>query len=379
MVSVVPCKDYTMERCREALLEVLAPLGGLDWVTGGMKIAVKVNLISGMKPAAAGTTHPNLVCALTGLLTGRGASVTVGDSPGGLYNASFVGAVYAASGYREIEKHGGALNQNFSQRTVSFPEGKVCRSFPYTAWLDGADAVIDFCKLKTHGMMAYTGAAKNLFGVIPGTKKPEFHYQFSNPAGFARMLVDLDEYVKPRLSICDAVVAMEGNGPTAGTPRPMGYLAASASPHELDLLCAATIGLERDGVPTLAAAYERGLIPASAGDLETAGDWRRYITPDFKRIEAQSSLLFSGHDGFFGRVRGRILQKMICPRPELDAELCAGCGRCREVCPAKAIEIKEKKPRIDRSKCIHCFCCQEFCPKGAMKQHRTAIARFLNQ
>ncbi len=54
MVSVVPCKDYT-------------------------------------------TAHPNLVCALTQLL-----AVTVGDSPGGLYNASFVGAVYAVVLYDKI-------------------------------------------------------------------------------------------------------------------------------------------------------------------------------------------------------------------------------------------------------------------------------------
>ena len=39
--------------------------------------------------------------------------------------------------------------------------------------------------------------------------------------------------------------------------------------------------------------------------------------------------------------------------------------------------MKKKKPRIDRGVCIHCFCCQEFCPEGAMKVHRTALARLL--
>lgn len=377
-VSVVPCGEYTFDVCRQALQAVLEPLGGLDWVKPGMKIAIKVNLISGMKPEAAGTTNPVLVSALAEMLCERGAAVTVGDSPGGLFSAGYVGRMYTAAGLYAVEEHGAMLNQDFTQRIVSNPEGMVCRRFPFTAWLDKADAVIDFCKLKTHGMMAFTGAAKNLFGVIPGTNKPEFHFQFSNPANFARMLLDVDTFVNPRLSICDAVVAMEGNGPTAGTPRPMGFLAASESPHKLDLLCAATIGLKRTDVPTLVAAYERELIPSTADDLEVAGEWKKYITPDFKRIEAQSSLLFRGHAGLWGNIWGTIIQKAICPRPRVHPDVCIGCGKCRDVCPAKAIEMVDHRPKIDRAKCIHCFCCQEFCLKGAMEQHRTALARILN-
>ena len=56
-----------------------------------------------------------------------------------------------------------------------------------------------------------------------------------------------------------------------------------------------------------------------------------------------------------------------------------GCGKCREICPAKAITLSRSKPVIDRSRCIRCFCCQEFCPKGAMEQHRPVIARLLSR
>ena len=47
--------------------------------------------------------------------------------------------------------------------TLSF---KVAKDFTYTAWLDQADAIINFCKLKTHGMMGMSAAVKNLFGKI---------------------------------------------------------------------------------------------------------------------------------------------------------------------------------------------------------------------
>ncbi len=377
-VSVASCSAYSAEACRTALEQVLAPLGGLDWVRPGMRIAVKANLVSFLKPEAAATTHPALLRALTELLRARGASVVIGDSPGGLYTAAFVGRVYAAAGLREAEAAGAALNQNFAQRTAEYPQGTVCRRFPFTAWLDDADAVINFCKLKTHGMMALSCAAKNLFGVIPGTKKPEFHFQYANPADFARMIVDLDEFVRPVLSICDAVVGMEGNGPTAGTPRPVGCLAASSSPHLLDLLCAALIGLRRSDVPTLEAALERGLIPESAELLNVVGDWRSFRVPDYHRIEGQSSLLFRGRGGRLGRIRGALIQQAICPHPAVCRPDCIGCGKCREICPAGAVSLRGGFPVIDRRACIHCFCCQEFCPAGAMRQRRPWIARLLN-
>ena len=178
-VAIARCERY--ENAEAALLEALAPFGSLDWARPGMKVALKVNLVSGGKPDSAVVPHPKFVSALCRLLVARGAEVVVGDSPGGLYTAPFVGHVYSASGMTAVEEVGARLNHDFSQRAVSFPEGKILRSFQYTAWLDGADAIIDVCKLKTHGMMGMSCAVKNLFGVIPGTLKPEYHFRYPNP------------------------------------------------------------------------------------------------------------------------------------------------------------------------------------------------------
>ncbi len=379
LVVVSECKTYEPQEVKAALLRLLAPLGGLDWVTPGMKVAIKANLVTFLKPEAAATTHPALLIALVELLKEKGAQVLLGDSPGGLYTGVYLDRVYAATGMKTVEAAGAILNRDFSVKEADFPEARVCKTFRYTGWLDEADAIIDFCKLKTHGMMGFSGAAKNMFGAIPGTTKPEYHYRFPEPMDFAHMIVDLNEYFKPRLSITDGVVGMEGNGPTAGTPRPIGVLLASENPHAADLIGASLIGLAPQEIPTLAAAMERCLIPPTADELETAGsDWRNFIIPDYQKVQRTKSLRFNkDSQKFFGKLSSLFMDRALASVPRLKKDECIGCKECYKICPAKAIVMKNKKPVIDRKECIRCFCCQEFCPKGAMKVHRPLIARIL--
>ncbi len=380
-ISITACPDYTEVSCKNALESVLAPLGGLDWVNPGMTVAIKANLVSPMKPDKAATTHPMLLAELTKLLIARGAKVIIGDSPGGVYTAAFLKQVYAVTGMELARQAGAILNENFAQKQASFPDAHVAKTFTYTAWLDEADAIISFCKLKSHGMMSLSAAAKNLFGVIPGTMKPEYHFRFPDPADFSGMLLDLNAYFQPRLYLVDAVMTMEGNGPTAGTPRHMGALLAGTNCHKLDLLCCKLIGLDPGHVPTLQAAIGYGLTPADPEKLELIGDPTPFILPDFQRIEGKRSLQFETVlPGKLGKAFSQVASKALRPSPKLKKAECVGCGLCRNICPAKAITItQDKKAHIDKDLCIRCFCCQEFCPKGAMKVHRPLIARILNR
>ena len=264
-VALAACKSYEDAEVSAALETAVTAAGGLDWVTPGMRVALKLNLVSAMKPEEAATVHPAVVCALVRMLQARGAHVVLGDSPGGLYNAAHLQRVYDVTGLRAAEALGAELNGDFSVCSVSYPEAVQARSFTETAYLRNADAIIDVCKLKTHGMMGMTNAVKNFFGIIPGTMKPEYHYKYPKIEDFANMIVDLCEYCKPRLCICDAVVGMEGNGPTQGSARPIGCLLAAESPHALDLVACGLIGLRPDEVPTA--------VPGKPGGA--AGLWRR--------------------------------------------------------------------------------------------------------
>ncbi len=380
-VSITKCEDYSPQACSNALDAVLMPLGGLGWVKPGMKIVIKANLVSAMKPDEAATTHPQLLAELTKKLIVKGASVIIGDSPGGMYNAAFLNRVYGATGMHLAEEAGATLNRDFGQLEADFPQAHVAKHFTYTSYLADADAIISFCKLKSHGMMCLSAATKNLFGAIPGTMKPEYHFRYPDPMDFSGMLIDLNDYFKPRLYIVDAVLTMEGNGPTAGTPRYMGTLLAGENCHAIDMLCTKLIGLDPQSVPTLQAAVNYGLVPPSPEEIEVAGDPAPFILPDFQRIEGKRSLQFESIlPGKMGKLFGKIAATALKTEPRLHKPECVGCGLCKNICPAKAIVITDKKKaKIDKTKCIRCFCCQEFCPKGAMKVHRTFIAKILNK
>lgn len=373
-VVITDCGSYDEPAVAAALDRLLEPIGALDWVEPGMRVAVKVNFVLPKPPEKAATTHPALVRELCRRLTARGAEVVVGDSPGGVFTKPVLENTYRVTGMTAVLDTGARLNDDFTEQEVR-PEGaRVLNSFCGVSFLLDADAVIDFCKLKTHALMGYTGACKNMFGGIAGLHKSECHYRFPTHEQFAAMLVDLCEYYKPRLSICDGVLAMEGNGPSFGEPRRLGVLLASFNPHALDLAAGHIIGLDAAGVPTLREAADRGLCPESVSGLDIIGDIESFTVSDFK-LQPLGDVRFWGvHNSFFNE----LVKPLVTTRPRPD-ESCIGCGKCAQVCPEKAISIVKKRPKIDRKKCISCFCCGEFCPQGAMKPYEPLLLRTMRR
>lgn len=383
-VYITPAESYDNEVVSSALDRLLDG-EELRWALGrvkaGMTVGIKANLVSALAPDKAATTHPELICALTRKLKSLGANVIIGDSPGGIYTEAFLNHVYNATKMSAVVEVGATLNDDFGQSDAVFEDAAVLKAFTYTSWLDRCDLLINFSKLKSHGMMGMSAAAKNMFGAIPGTMKPEYHFRFPNVSDFSNMLVDIDEYFSDKMLFCivDAIEGMEGNGPTKGTPRHIGVLAACLTPHVLDTVCARLISLECDTVPTLLAARQRGLIPEDTQDVKICfcGDnglsVEKFAVEDYENIAVRHSMLFDSH----GKWISTVLRRLLESRPTLKAKDCVGCGKCRDICPAKAITIRDKKAIIDRALCIKCFCCQEFCPTGAMKVHRTLIAKML--
>jgi len=365
-VYLEPLFDYEYERVKPVLYELLRKVcldNGMDKAFfKGKKVVVKPNLLSKSAVERCVTTHPSYTQAACEYFAELGASVTVCDSPGGLYNKGAVFGIGKETGTKDAaEKAGAHFNDDFGYELCSNKEYSLY-SFNIIKPLYEADVVVNLARLKTHALCEMTAAVKNLFGSIPGLQKAEQHARFPKKADFANMLCDLCLINAPQINVVDAVVCMEGNGPSGGTLRKMGAVFASADPFNLDLACSYVMGYGKDEVGTVKAARQRGLCKDDAGELEIEGDSIEKYVCKFKRPDASAGGIVKQIPSIFG---GR-LRDALERKPTVTNKKCVGCGICKNNCPVDAIEIKNKKAVIDKTKCIRCYCCQEFCPKEAI-------------
>lgn len=374
-ISVVKCRNY--REAEKAVHAAMLLLGGMEkFVKQGDKVVIKPNLVSKKSPDEAVTTHPLFLKAVIKEAEKAGGCVTIAESPGGPYNQAILKSIYGVCGINEaVEGTNAKLNFDTAFTEAACPDGKTVKSVPVINPILDADVIISLPKLKTHAMTSYTGAVKNLFGVIPGTHKAELHFRLNERKAFCSMLVDLCERVKPELSIMDAVWGMEGNGPTAGKSRYIGLVIAGANPYAVDLAACRIIDYEPCEVDTVREAIERGLTAKSADGLEILGeDLNNLIIKDFEKPESHFNLLklISLPSALNAR-----LTNALASKPKINYDECIGCGECSRCCPPKAIDMVSGKPKIDENKCIKCFCCQELCPKGAVKIHRPLLNRLM--
>ena len=233
-----------------------------------------------------------------------------------------------------------------------------------------ADLVINLPKLKTHILTLFTGAVKNLFGAIPGSRKREVHCRAPGVQDFSQALVDVLELVPPALTLMDGVLGQEGDGPgTSGTPRHYGCLAASVDPVALDAVITRALGYRPGEVLHLAQAEARGLGISDLDAVRVVGD-RRAL--DFGTVSLPRSHWYFRVPAWVSAPVHRAMRL----RPQLTPSACTGCGRCAEVCPREVI-TPGQPPSFDLDGCVGCFCCAEICPQGAITPHRNLIARLI--
>ncbi|KPU45269.1 NADH-quinone oxidoreductase subunit I [Oxobacter pfennigii] len=374
-VSLVECKNYDMDYVSKGIDETFNNLGGINkFINPGDKVFLKLNLVMKKNPEDAATTHPAIVEAVAKKLIGAGAKVIIGDSPGGPYNKVILQSLYRACGIEAAAKQSGAeLNYDCSSEEYNHSEAVAVKRLTLIKPMMDCDKIITLSKLKTHGMVLYTGAVKVMFGAIPGVLKAEYHYKMPDIKNFSNMLVDICTLTKPVLSIIDGIYGMEGEGPTAGAPIHSGILIASENPYEADVSGAYLIGVNPLDVPTIQRCRERNIVSGNIKDIEVIGvnldDMRkRYKVPDIRTVN------FSGK---IPKPLERLMSRHVLPRPVFSQEVCIGCSNCKQSCPPGAITMENGRPRVDLYKCIRCFCCQELCPHKAIEIKRPWILRKL--
>jgi len=368
LVTITKCPGYGENAVYESVLRGIELMGGIDSIVKpGQKVLLKPNMLSAKNPERAITTHPSVVEAVAKIVTDCGAIPVIGDSPGGVLRG--VKRVWENTGIEAMADRIGVDLINFeASGSLEIKSGDYI--FHIAKPVFEADLIINIAKLKTHTLTLLTCALKNMFGAIPGFRKAELHKEFPKPREFAGMLVELYSNIKPALNIVDAVVAMEGDGPSSGKPKKLGLIMVGEDAVAVDAAAAQIVGFVPGSIDTTRIADELGVGVGKLERIHLSGDGCG-VRPDSFDLPSNRKL----------RMIPRPLARMISPfvwlKLIIDSSICTGCGLCERSCPVKAISYDDGVCLIDNTECITCMCCHELCPEDAIEIKMSRLARMI--
>jgi uncharacterized protein (DUF362 family)/Pyruvate/2-oxoacid:ferredoxin oxidoreductase delta subunit len=360
-VSIVKCQDYEEGKVLSALRQSIDLIGGIQaFVKKGSRVLLKPNLLIGKSPENAATTHPSILRGMIQVVQEAGGIPVIGDSPS-------VGSLTKAAEKAGIK----AVAEEMKCPLVEFntpvlpPKGggKTFKQLEVDRVVLEADVIINLPKWKTHAQMLLTLGVKNLFGCIPGPRKPLWHLKAGDDRKiFAQILFDIHQVIQPSLTILDGVVGMEGDGPNSGRPIPIGLILASGDSLSLDQIVCDLLGISRESLLTNRVAIEQGM---GKETIEVLGEKVEDVRISSFQFPTLSQIDW-GLPGFLSKA----LKNALTSKPVIDDDVCKSCDRCAEICPPKALARKGEDLVFDYGQCIRCLCCLEVCPEGAISIKR---------
>ena len=357
-VIVLKCENYDQDLIYEKLKKAVDLLK-LKNITE--KILIKPNMLSARSPEEGVTTHPFIISSLIRIFKDK--KIIIGDSPANIEKP--IEEYWRKCGYKEIaEKYNIPLKKFENSIPLEISVKNKNYTIPATSFINEF-SIINVPKFKTHNLTTLTLGIKNLYGLIPGITKSILHSKFINPYDFSYFLVEFYKKIEEKifLTVVDGIVGMEGDGPSSGKLRKIGYIIVGEKPIYVDYVCCKLIKIEPEKVDFIKIYKERYGFeePEIVGDFE---EIKNFQLPSTKKY-------------FF--IKNKFFSKFLIPLskffkiiPYIDEKNCKRCYACYNVCPVKAIS---KDLKFYRKKCILCFCCFEVCPYKAVKMKKSFIAR----
>ena len=362
-VSIVRCEYYDTGKVYDAVKRSVDLIGGIEaFVSPGMKVLLKPNLLSARVPEDAVDTHPEIVRAVVRLVKSAGAVPYIGDSPGG-YGKN-IDQIFEKSGMKKIA-------EEELVRLDRFTASRLVSGIPIARQIFDSDRVISIPKFKTHSITVLTAAIKNMFGAVVGLYKAECHSRSPKEEDFSKIIAKVYSIAKPHLTILDGITAMEGDGPSSGVIRKMNLIMAGEDAIAIDSCLAKIVGVAPLDMLVTKEAYEAKLGEADLSKIEILGDdLNNFIAKDFK-LPQTTPLKYLPKSVI------NCIASLIRFRPYIDIGPCRRCNLCKITCPVNCIEIEKDYCRIDYKKCIRCLCCHEVCPYRAISIKRNILTKLV--
>ena len=374
-VYLSPCGDYEASQIVEKMRSGLSHLGIGPGVIQGKRVLIKPNLLKASTPEEGVVTHPEFFRAAVRLVKALEGTPIMAESPA----FQPLAKVMKKAGYDRVAEEEGCEVADPQSTEVLFCDGPArFKRFEISKAFFDADVVINLPKLKTHGLTYLTGAVKNLFGLIYGLNKSQWHLRARSGMEFSSLLLDLyaaltqgAEQPKTFIHMMDAVIGMEGEGPgSSGIPKKVGALLMGQDALAVDAVAVSLVNLDRKRVHTLTLGRERELGSTDLGTIQILGArLDDLVVHDY--VPSKSS----GDPSPVSRwpLNTEFFKNLLVERPVPSKGRCTLCYQCKAICPGGAIEKSkdgEGVPLYDYDKCIRCYCCMEICPEAAIRLKR---------
>lgn len=262
-----------------------AALSRFDFRTiKGKQVLLKPNIGRIAACGAGITTDPQVVAAAIDVFLEAGASVAVGESP---ITGIVIKEAFEAAGITKIAQERNIRLIDLDERSfipVSVPEGRAINSLKVCPEVLEYDFVVSMPVMKMHMHTGVTLAVKNMKGCLWRRSKVKFHMlppvEGDEEKSINIAIADMSGVLRPDFSIIDGTTGMEGMGPSAGSPKPLGVVVAGSDPFAVDAVACRIMGTKAEDVPHLRIGSERGYGIINLEKIRVyPEDWRKYISP----------------------------------------------------------------------------------------------------
>ena len=368
-VVIKPQTEYSLAETEANIREIFDELDIPNKLKGKNKVLLKPNLLGGFHPDRAVTTHPIVLEAVIKILKEERKEVIVGDSPGGTMP---VLKVWKETGIFDVCARNEVRLIDFGKEAI-LPIRSDITDFYINETVMRCDAIINLAKLKTHSLMLYTGAVKNIYGVIPGLYKTELHKHFPNPKDFSLVLSELYKIVKPQivLNIIDGIIGMDGEGPSAGKPYPYNVLIASEKASAADSIATRMMGFNTNNINYIKQALIIDEITESDIIIEDKWQAHRFNDLNIKSVIHRNRVMER-----LPSFMKKIIQAILSYYPDFLPN-CNLCLICVKACPVDALKELNDKIILNKKTCIKCLCCHEMCPSSAIFLKKGIFAKMI--
>jgi len=368
---------------RKKMVEALNLIGLGPGIFEGKRVVIKPNLLSAAAAEKSVVTHPEFFRAALRMVRDHGGIPILCESPA----FQPLAKVMKKTGYdRIVEEEGCEVADPRATDILFYDSPCRYKRFEISSAVFDADLILNLPKFKTHGLTYITGALKNLFGLIYGLNKSQWHLKARSKEEFSEFLLDyysalLKGFEKPKVFIhlMDAVIGLEGEGPgVAGIPRKIGAILAGEDAVSVDAVATRVVGLRLEEVLTVTLGEKMGL---GTGALETI-DVRGESLDGFQIRDYVPSNASGRSAVSRWPLNTKTLKNLLVEKPVPSRERCTLCYQCKAICPGGAIgESKGESgiPFYDYDKCIRCYCCMEICPEAAIALERGKLQWLLGK